>query len=99
MIKKNPYEMLLDENNQENIVFYDEKNNSLEFEQVAVISLAECRYAILHPVNMGYEEDEVIVYSIYEENGKYELLEVEDKDTLEEVSKVFVELAKEKKRS
>lgn len=97
MTKKNPYEMLLDENNQENIVFYDEENNPLEFEQVAVISLEECRYAILHPVNMGYEEDEVIVYSIYEENGKYELLEVEDKDILEEVSKVFVELAEERK--
>ena len=43
-MKKNPFLMLLDENNNDNIVFYDENNNPLEFEQVALINLDEQQF-------------------------------------------------------
>lgn len=84
--QKNPYEMLFDENNHDNLIFYDEKGNPMEFEQIALISIDETNYAILHPVHMGYQEDEVIVYSVIESSNEFELLEVEDKILLEEIS-------------
>ena len=58
-------DILLDENNDENIVLYDEKNQKNEFEQVAVIPLNGKIYAILKPVNCPEEvgEDEAFVYT------------------------------------
>ena len=46
MNMKNPFEILLDENDDDNLVFYDEENNKLEFEQIALINIDESRYAI-----------------------------------------------------
>lgn len=98
-MKKNPFEMLLDENNTENIVFYDESGNPMEFEQIALISIEEDKYAILHPVNMGYQIDEVIAYSISEFDNQYELLEVEDDDLLEEIYFQYRQLYKKHKKN
>ena len=39
MAKRNPYEMLLDENNNENIIFYDQDGNPMEFEQIALLEI------------------------------------------------------------
>ena len=89
--------MLLDENNNDNIVFYDENNNPLEFEQVALINLDEQQFALLHPVNMGYADDEVIAYAITLEGNDYELLEVEDDDLLEDIYNEYRHLYKKKK--
>lgn len=90
--KRNPFEMLLDENNRENIIFFDAEGNPMEFEQVALIPLEETKYAILHPVNMGYAKDEVIVYSIGVEGNEYELIEVEDSSLLEEIFHIYEDL-------
>ena len=79
-------------------IFYDEENNKLEFEQIALINIDESRYAILHPVDMGYQDDDAIAYEIKEENGNFELLEVEDDDLLEEIYKRFKSLVKASKR-
>ena len=95
---KNPFEILLDENDDDNLVFYDEENSKLEFEQIALINIDESRYAILHPVDMGYQDDDAIAYEIKEENGNFELLEVEDDDLLEEIYKRFKSLVKASKR-
>lgn len=97
-MRKDPFVMLLDENNNENIIFYDENNNPLEFEQVALINIADDQYAILHPVNMGYSDDEVIAYSISVEGNNYELLEVEDDDLLEEIYNEYRQLFKKKRK-
>lgn len=84
-MKKNPFLQLLDENNNENIIFTNDLGERVEFEQVALINLEDEKYAILHPVNLGFADDEVIIYSIYSDDNNYELNEVIDDDLKEEI--------------
>jgi len=98
MARKNPFEMLLDENNNENIIFKDADGNPMEFEQIALIPIGDEKYTILHPVNMGYGDDEVIAYSINVDDNNYELLEVEDDDLLEEIYQEYLKLYKKKNK-
>ena len=42
-------DMLYDEENEENIVLYDETGKEVEFEQIALIPLEERSYVIQHP--------------------------------------------------
>ncbi len=68
----NPIEQILDENNLDNIVLYNEKDEPYEFEQIAVIPLndgdKQDLYAILLPVTplAGIEEDEALVFEVNE---------------------------------
>lgn len=68
----NPIEQILDENNIENIVLYNENDEPYEFEQIALIPLdhdgKQDLYAILVPVTplAGIEEDEALVFEIIE---------------------------------
>ncbi len=58
---------ILDENNNDNIVLYDENNKKTEFEQVAVIPMGEDNiYVILKPVDKmpGVEDDEALVFHL-----------------------------------
>ncbi len=98
MAKRNPYEMLLDENNNENIIFYDQDGNPMEFEQIALLEIDTIKYTILHPVNMGYADDEVIAFSLSDDGNEYELLEVEDDDLLEEIYAEYKSLLKRKNK-
>ncbi len=84
-MKKNPFLQLLDENNNENIIFTNDLGEKVEFEQVALINLEDEKYAILHPVNLGFADDEVIIYSIYSDDNNYELNEVIDDNLKEEI--------------
>ena len=88
-MKKNPFLQLLDENNNENIIFTNDLGEKVEFEQVALINLNEEKYAILHPVNLGFEDDEVIIYSIYNDDNNYELNEVIDDSLKEDIYKEY----------
>ena len=68
----NPIEQILDENNLDNIVLYNENDEPYEFEQIAVIPLnngdKQDLYAILLPVTplAGIEEDEALVFEVNE---------------------------------
>jgi len=68
----NPIEQILDEENLDNIVLYNEKDEPYEFEQIAVIPLnngdKQDLYAILLPVTplAGIEEDEALVFEVNE---------------------------------
>ena len=68
----NPIEQILDENNIDNIVLYNEKDEPFEFEQIAVIPLTNGEkqdlYAILLPLTplAGIEEDEALVFEVNE---------------------------------
>ena len=68
----NPIEQILDEENLDNIVLYNEKDEPYEFEQIAVIPLTDGDkqdlYAILLPVTplAGIEEDEALVFEVNE---------------------------------
>ena len=48
--KVNGIDALFDENNTDNIVLYNEREEEVEFEQVAIIPIIENLYAILKPV-------------------------------------------------
>lgn len=96
-MKKNEIEKLLDENDNSNLIFYNDNKEKIEFEQVALINIDNENYAILHPVNLGYQDDEVIAYSIKIDNLNYELLEVEDNDLLDKIYNEYQKLYKSKK--
>ena len=74
---KNPIEQILDENNLDNIVLYDDENKPIEFEQVAVIPLERTGllYAIMIPVTpmQGVGEGEGVLFQIDELKGSIEI--------------------------
>ncbi len=92
-----PIEMLLDEKNNDNIVLYDDKNNKVEFEQIAIIPMDEKLYAILRPLG-GEEpmpEDEALVFVIDEIDDEDVLLLEEDEAIEDKVFDKYYELIKQ----
>ena len=77
MMVKNPLDQILDENNNENVIFYDADNKPIEFEQVAVIPLEKTGllYAIMIPVTpmQGVNEGEGVLFAIDEVNGDLDI--------------------------
>ena len=88
-----PIDMLLDENNTDNIKLYNEENEEVEFEQIALVPIEEKIYAILKPAATmeGVADDEALVFGIEEIDDEDCLVIVED-DTI--VDKVFEEYYK-----
>lgn len=86
----NPIDMLLDENNTDPIVLYNENNEEISFEQIALIPLDEQVYAILKPLGdfEGVGEDEALVFTIAEDDGE-DVLVVEDREEI--IDAVFEE--------
>ena len=86
-------EKLLDENNDENLFLYDENDNAVGFEQVAVIPYCEKVYAILSPVQKieGVADDEAFVFVIEEIDDEDCIVMVEDNDIIDAI---FVEYYK-----
>ena len=79
----NPIEQILDENNIDNIVLYNEKDEPFEFEQIAIIPLEDGEnqklYAILLPVTplAGISEDEAVVFEVNEKQNVIRVCEDE----------------------
>ena len=73
MEEKDPIEALLDPQNTENIILYDENDKAVEFEQIALIPLNNSVYCILKPVETMEDvaEDEAVVFELVDdaENG------------------------------
>ena len=88
MEEKTVIEKLLDENNNDNIILYDENNNQAEFEQVAIIPLNDKLYAILKPATKieGVNEDEALVFVLEETDDEESLVICDD---FKVVDKVF----------
>ena len=95
--EKSPIEILLDQENNENIKLYDEKNNCVEFEQVAIIPIDEKIYAILRPVAglEGVGEDEALVFTIEEVDEEDCLVVVDDDTVVDAVFEQYYKLLKE----
>lgn len=95
--EKSPIEILLDQENNENIKLYDEKNNCVEFEQVAIIPIDEKIYAILRPVAGldGVGEDEALVFSIEEVDEEDCLVVVDDDAVVDAVFEQYYKLLKD----
>ena len=61
----NPIDMLFDEENWEDITLYDDEENAVRFEQIAIIPYEEEVYAILRPRDVeNIDEDEALVFLI-----------------------------------
>lgn len=86
----NPIDMLLDENNTDPIVLYNENNEDVSFEQIALIPIDGQVYAILKPLGdfEGVGEDEALVFTIAEDDGE-DVLVVEDREEI--IDAVFEE--------
>lgn len=78
-----PVDALLDENNDDNIVLYNEDNDPVEFEQIAIVVLDGALYPILKPVApmAGMAENEALVFTIREIDGE-DCLVIEEDDAV-----------------
>lgn len=98
MEEKSVFEKLLDAEDNSNIVIYDEQNEPVEFEQIALIPVKENVYVILKPVKLmeGMAEDEAIVFELEEdENGEENLIVVDDDDIVDTVFAQYEKLLEE----
>lgn len=101
--EKSVFEQLLDENDDTNIVLFDENEKEIEFEQIAVIPVKEQVYAILKPVKKmeGVGEDEALVFELEETPEGEELLNLldpnEDSDIIDIVFAEYDKLFEENK--
>ncbi len=95
--QKSAIEMLLDENNTDNLFLFNEFDELVEFEQIAVIPLEEKVFAILCPVEPleGMEQDEGLVFAIEEIDNEDCLVIVEDADTINAVFDLYYKLLEE----
>ena len=91
-------DVLLDENNDSPITLYDEEDNPVKFDQVAIIPLEEKLFAILKPIDEmeGVADDEAIVFSFEEDDNEDQLLVVEESDAvIDEVFAIYNKLLEE----
>ena len=90
-------EKLLNEDNTENVILYDEKNQPTEFEQVAIIPLYEKIFVILKPVTPieNMDDDEALVFVIEEIDDQDSLVTVEDINLVNEVFDEYYKLLKD----
>ncbi len=91
-----PIDQIFDENNADNIILFDENNEPVEFEQIAVVPLGELGiFTILKPANEmeGIAEDEALVFSVDEEEGVLEV--VENEAIVDHVFEEYYEMLRE----
>lgn len=90
----NPVDLLFDPNNRENITLYNEKDEPVEFEQVAVIPLEDSVYAILQPVQKmeGLGDDEAFAFEVIEDEENGDTLKLVEDDAV--IDKIFDEYKK-----
>lgn len=89
----NPIEQIMDENNKDNIILYDENNQPMEFMQIAVIPIDGVVYLILKPIeDERLEEDEALVFFIDEFEGEECISIVEDDEIVDRVFEAYYKL-------
>lgn len=95
--EKTQIEKLLDEDDDSNLTLYDENNNPIEFQQVAVIPKNNKIYAILKPLSKKFNiaDDEALVFVIEEVDDEDYLIIVEDEKIIDSVFYEYYELLKE----
>ena len=95
----NPILKLLDPENSDPIVLFDENEKPVSFEQIALIPYQEKLYAILKPIEKmdGVADDEAIVFSFEEDDSNEDqLLVVEENDAIiDEVFAIYNKLLDE----
>lgn len=96
--KINEVDRLFDENDHGNIILINERDERVEFSQVAVIPIGDQIYALLGVVE-GFddiEEDEYLCFLIAEDDEGNSYLEfVDDEEILNELDRLYQELLEE----
>ena len=92
-----PVDALLDEENDENIILYNEENQPVEFLQIAIVVLDGVLYPILKPAAPmdGVGEDEALVFTIREIDGEDCLVIEEDDAVIDAVFADYYRLLRE----
>lgn len=95
----NPIDRLLDVEDNEPITLFDENDNAIAFEQIALIPFEEKLYAILKPIDVmeGVGDDEGVIF-LFEENEQTNetfLRVVNDDKIIDKVFSQYLELVKE----
>ena len=96
-----PVEMILDQNNNDNIILYNDKDEPIEFEQIAVVPIDSNTYVILQPVTpiKGIAEDEAIAFRLpNREYGEEDLQLVEDDNLIDRIFAEYIDMYKEHKK-
>ncbi len=95
----NPILKLLDPENSDPIVLFDENEKPVSFEQIALIPFKEKLYAILKPIEKmdGVADDEAIVFAFEEDDASEDQLLVveEDNNIIDEVFAIYNKLLDE----
>lgn len=97
MEDKSLIEILLDENNNDDIVLYDENDKATTFAQIAIIPIDEELYVILKPVDEveGIEDDEALVFKVNEDDEENPLELCVDMKMADKVFKEYYKLLDE----
>lgn len=96
--QRNAIEAILDTEDNSSIILFDEKDNEIEFEQIAVIPGKKCVYTVLKPVVLmeGVKDDEALVFILEEDaNGEDTISVVTDEKIIEKVFKDYYKLLDE----
>lgn len=98
----NPIDRLLDVDDNEPITLFDENDNAIAFEQIALIPFEEKLYAILKPIDVmeGVGDDEGVIF-LFEENEQTNetfLRVVNDDKIIDKVFSQYLELVKEESK-
>ena len=90
-------DQILDENNTDPVVFYNEMGDAVSFEQIALIPLNGRIYVILKPTEEmeGVGEDEAFVFEITEQDGEEVIVIVEDFTVINAVFDEYEKLLEE----
>ena len=97
-MSENVFDKLYDENNNDNVILYNEQGDPVEFEQIAIIPYSEQVYIILHPVTRldGVLEDEGLVFIIgNDDDGTEKLNLVVEEDIIDAVFSIYDRLVEE----
>lgn len=89
-----PIDMLLDADNNDNIVLFNEDNQPIEFQQIALVSIQNRVYALLKPVLSmeGIADDEGLVFVIEEVDDEECLVIVEENEIIDKVFEKYFEM-------
>ena len=89
-------DILLDENNTDNLVLFNEQGEEKEFEQIAVIPYDSKVYVILRPVDFDeLTDDEACVFALEPDGNDFTLDLVLEDDLLDAVFDIYNKAAEE----
>ena len=98
--ERDAIDMLLDDECTDDITLYDENNNPVDFEQIAVIPYNEKVYCVLRPLDKipGIKDDEAVVFYVDERpTGSVLMVEQNEKTAIAVFDEYYNLLEKESK--